>query len=164
MGVSIQDIDKGMNRIVKEIEELGKYEIAIGIFNGSGNARDNLAERAAVHEFGVHSSRNKNKYENTKRIPRRSFMRPTFDDKKNYFNREIDKSLDKLIEGKADAKKILKSTGIMIEKEVKDKINNGNFQRLALSTIIKKGSSKPLIDSGSMINAITFNVRTKKDD
>jgi hypothetical protein len=53
----------------------------------------------------------------------------------------------------------LDAAGVMGVGEIEKAIGNGGFQRNAPSTIRRKGSSKPLMDTGALKGAATYDVR-----
>ena len=45
---------------------------------------------------------------------------------------------------------------------IQDSIKNGNWEKNADSTVVaKKGKGQPLIDTGSMLRAVSFEIRRK---
>jgi len=133
-------VDLGWNKILKNIKDLDGSSVDIGIFGNGGSASENLAERAAVHEFGTHSGK----------IPSRPFMRNAFDQNKKNLRKFIEKQYDRMIAGNQNASMVRKRTGEWFTGKVKEEITTGRFRPLSLLTITRKGSSKPLIDTGEM--------------
>jgi hypothetical protein len=142
--VVVEDIDHGMNDIVKEIKALDGSETDIGLWGNGGNEEDNLAQRAATNEFGTHDGR----------IPARPFNRRAFDENVKELQKSINKRYNKLLDQKMTAKKLLQDTGAEHEANIKNTIDRGGFRPNAPATIARKGSSKPLIDEGDMRNRI----------
>ena len=93
-------MDKGFKRILQAIKAMQKEaQVAVGIVQNQVHENSNLtiAQIAAVHEYGC-AERN---------IPARSFMRSTFDEKKNE-NMEFTKKLyDKVLMGTISEKEAL---------------------------------------------------------
>ena len=57
----------------------------------------------------------------------------------------------------------LKSIGLEVQGLIQDSIKNGNWEKNADSTIIaKNGSGQPLIDTGSMLRAVSCDIVTGK--
>lgn len=61
----------------------------------------------------------------------------------------------------ASAEQTLKDIGIFQKDLIQDKIEEGDFTPNAESTIRKKGSSKPLIDTGRMRQSVNYWIRQK---
>ena len=45
-----------------------------------------------------------------------------------------------------------------MKEKIQDKIRSGDFKPLKPETIRRKGSSKPLIDKGQMVNSINIKI------
>jgi hypothetical protein len=146
MGVTVKDTDLGYKNIIKGLKGLKKAYTKVGLFGNTGDASNNMAERAAIMEFGT---RNGN-------IPERPFMRQTFKREKDNIVKIMSKNYVKFLDSKGLMNKanILKKVGQWYTGELKDGITKGTFQSLDPATIKAKGSSQPLIDTGDMRRAI----------
>lgn len=151
MGAIVEDRDLGYKQIVKEVKKLGRSSTNVGLFGSGGSASVNLAERAAVHEYGT---RNGN-------IPSRPFMRSAFDKNRKSLIKKINSLYGKVIKKECSAKKLLKITGEWFTGKVKQEITIGNFKRLKSQTIKRKKSSKPLIDTGNLRSSVTHKEEMK---
>lgn len=101
-----------------------------------------VAQVARDNEFGVPS----------KKIPKRSFLRSVFKEKR----REINKiAQDVLLK---DPSKFYDTLGTYLVGQIVRKINSGEFKSNSEFTIERKGSSKPLIDTGQLRNSLTYKV------
>ena len=109
----------------------------------------NMAQIAAENEFG------------TSRIPARSFMRTSFDENKQKLNNAILNEYDKIIDGKSTIERSLGLLGQALSKMIKKKIREIQTPPNSPRTIREKKSSKPLIDFGQMVQAVTYKVVTK---
>lgn len=65
-----------------------------------------------------------------------------------------------LVANDYDAEKTLQITGQAISGQLKQAIRDTSAPPLAPSTIARKGFSKPLIDTGQMLNSVDFEVTT----
>lgn len=61
----------------------------------------------------------------------------------------------------SSAENILKQVGVYGVKLVQEKIGNGSFVPNAPSTIRRKGSDKPLIDTGRMRQSVKYVIKGK---
>jgi hypothetical protein len=123
-----------------------------------------VGEIAAIHEYGSTDGR----------IPSRSFVRSTFDTKKEEWLRLTEKYRAQIMAGKMDTKKALELLGQKIVADMRKMIKKRIPPPLALSTLqarlnkTGKGyaslnnpqgrSPVPLIDTGQMINSLTYKV------
>ena len=63
--------------------------------------------------------------------------------------------LKALLAGRTTAEEVLKKTAVFMKGLVQETIKDGNFPANAPSTVKKKGSDKPLIDTGHMRQSVT---------
>jgi len=157
---AVQDKDLGFKKILEDIKKTGIQEILVGIQEGSktkveskkGRKQDsgvNIAQYAAENEFG------------TNKIPERSFMRSTFDQKINEIEDVIDEEIALVIDNVQSLPKALARIGVSIQALVKIKIREIRSPPNSAATIAIKKSSKPLIDFGQMIAAVRYIIRRK---
>lgn len=106
-----------------------------------------MIELAAIHEFGSDAAG----------IPARSWLRGTFENRRDEVARTAAKIAAKVIEGMP----LGRGLGLLgawavgeIKKHVRSRIDPPNSQ----ATIDAKGSSVPLIDTGRMINSVAHDV------
>lgn len=104
-----------------------------------------MAELAAVHEFGSEDGR----------IPQRSFLRTSVEKNAGKYFHHLAKNA---VNGKPP-EQILNEISAMAVGDVQENITNGDFVPLKPKTIKRKGSSKPLIDTGRLRQSITGVVR-----
>ena len=65
-----------------------------------------------------------------------------------------------LLQGKS-AEQVLKEIGIFQKDLIQEKITEGSFTPNAASTVRKKGSNKPLIDTGRMRQSVNYVIKKK---
>jgi hypothetical protein len=146
MGVKVtyKEEDLGAREIQRQIKKLKKSHTDVGLFGNGESASTNLAERAAVHEYGTKNGN----------IPSRPFMRNAFDNNLKKLQKYIIVQYGKMIDRRIKAKGVLKKTGGWFEGKIKDSILIGPFVALKKQTKDRKKSSKPLIDTGQMRNSV----------
>lgn len=159
--VTITDRDMGMKAVMRLIErtKAARPNVVIGITGKSGGkphekaAGMTIVDIGATHEFGAGN------------VPERSFLRVTVDEHRakyqkylaNGYRREI---LEIAKTGAAGAEhRALKRLGLMVEGDIKKRIAAGIKPPLHPRTIKKKGSSKPLIDTGALRASIASELR-----
>ncbi len=108
-----------------------------------------VAEVATFHEFG------------TVNIPQRSFLRGTLDAHRSEFNQATVSIFKKITRGEINVEKGLRILGELIQSKVVARIRAGISPALKQSTIDRKGSSKPLIDTGQLVQSIRYSVEDK---
>ena len=95
------------------------------------------------------------------KIPERSFMRSTFDEELPALNKRINALFDQVIKGRITPKRALDMLGMNHGKQIQMKITRLRTPPNAPSTIRRKKSSNPLIDSGQMRASIRHVVEVR---
>lgn len=103
-----------------------------------GSDNFNLASLAAVLEFG------------NERIPSRPFLRQTLAENQNKY---IELFVDLIGKG-LSVEQIYEQIALIAQGDVQLNITKGDWVANAKSTIKRKGSSKPLIDTGKMRQSV----------
>lgn len=92
--------------------------------------------------------------------PARPFLRDSVDSNANRINMFL-KSMKKEIVKGGSAEDILKKIGTFQKGLIQKEIVNGSFEPNSEDTIRKKGSDKPLIDTGRMRQSVNFVIQKK---
>ena len=153
----VVDRDRGYKRIMQQALGVEQLECTVGV-QGADALEDHggisNVVLAGVHEFGAEIDTGNGIVS----IPERSFIRSTVDENDGY--RSMLRTLgEKVLVGKLTVHKALGLLGEKVTSDIKSRIEAGIDPPLAASTIRRKGSSKPLIDSGQLKSAITSEVR-----
>lgn len=154
--VNIWERDLGLGRILAEAAKLKKKPyVKVGITQDKGSkvrkdGKLTVAEIAQIHEFGA-PSRN---------IPERSFIRSTVRAKQEKYDNQLESLSNQVFDanGKMTIDRALGIIGQSVSSDMKATIRAGISPALSASTIAAKGSDVPLIDTGQMINAISYEV------
>lgn len=113
-----------------------------GAHSGDGIS---LPELAAIHEYGLG-------------VPARPFLGPFAEKSRESVTRRIGEAIaNGLVKG-GDALAGIRILGEWCVGQIKAAIAAGIPQPNAPSTVARKGSSKPLIDTGQLRNSITYKV------
>lgn len=105
-----------------------------------------LLEVAVVHEFGAGP------------VPQRSFIRATIDAHKADIEAELKNLARGVVSGKIDARGALNLLGAKVAGWCQSRIASGIAPALKAETVRRKGSSKPLVNTGQLKSAITWRV------
>lgn len=122
----------------------------MGILEGAKNGDGlGIAGYAAVNEYG------------NDRTPSRPFMRTAFDENVAKITQDMQRQFVAVTSGQSTARQALTVVGMKHAQRTQQTITGRDFlPKLAQSTIeAKKGSTKTLVDTGAMINAVTISVR-----
>lgn len=143
----------GLKVLEARIREMGKKKVVVGVPAATNDVRDDglsNATIAAAHEFGVPGH-----------IPERSFLRSTLNENKDKATKLLIRELKGDISQGDFSGRAFAIVGENLSGEVKRKIQSGIEPALDPETVRRKGSSKPLIDTGNLLQSITYEVRDK---
>jgi hypothetical protein len=150
MAVKVKDsLTKEGANFKKTLEELNRLKVMIGLQQGQKNQDGtDLVDIALFNELG------------TENIPSRPFLRNSVDNHSDEINSFLREKRNDLIHG-ASAKQVLNEIGLFQKNLIQSEIIDGSFEANAESTIKKKGSSRPLIDTGRMRQSVNYVVQKK---
>ena len=140
--------DKKLRDIQKEVEIFKNSFVSVGLHEGETPYPDGLtvADVGFFNEFG------------TENIPERSWIRSWFDANRRRIEKKMEQLYKAVLDGKMKAKRALMLLGNWAQSEIRKTIIDLRSPPNAPSTIIQKGSSNPLIDTGQMMNTVRFEV------
>lgn len=151
MGVNIRDkITPDGVKFQNILKKLSKLEVRIGFQHGKSkedNGTD-ICDIATWNELG------------TTNMPARPFLRQSVDNNKSKINAFIREKKKSIVNG-SEPEQILKEIGIFQKDLIQEEITNGDFAPNATSTVKRKGSSKPLIDTGRMRQSVNYEIKEK---
>ncbi len=158
--VKVRDRDRGLKKLKRNLKNTGKNFVTVGIFGEradaahAGTEKSNV-EIAGFHEFG------------TPTIKPRSYIRATVDAEKGRI-RQLQKRLaEQIIKRRTTEAQGLNLIGVFLQGKMQTRIQAGIAPPLEDATIKrktvqgKKGTT-PLIDTGQLIQSITFAVMRGK--
>lgn len=161
--IQVKVIDRGWEGIKHRVEALrgGGATVSVGVQGAQAAANHQgthltVAQLATIHEFGkvIHQPRMRR----TIVIPERSFLRATVDAYREAIARRQVLLTQGYVLGKFELQGAMELLGMYVVGLVKQRIANGIAPPNRPSTIARKGSSKPLIDTGQLRNSITHKV------
>ena len=159
----VRTIDNKLPRMLRILEEYGKlaskpyvkvgYPAESGETNvpkrvpgekDFGHASLNLIDVVLWMEFG------------TATVPERSWVRATHDEIKAEMREFIADLVGRIHDGTMTVERALDLVALRAIAAMRKKIRSGIAPPLALATIARKGSSTPLIDTGQLLNGMTW--------
>lgn len=150
--VSVTDQDRGLNAMLERLDRSAfGAKLIVGLVGDEAEASHaggelSISEIGEIHEFGLG-------------VPRRSFIADWVDENEERHRSQIRKIAEQVMKGKIESwDQGLERLGVLYVAEVQKRIAVGIDPPLAPSTIARKGSSKPLIDTGALRSAITYKV------
>lgn len=155
MKSSVVDRDLGFKDLMDVFSDLeGTTSVYVGVPGTADDYKDgaNQVLVASVNEFGSSDGR----------IPERSFLRSTVDEKAQEYSALLAKLVGQAVDGKITPTQALDRLGLTVERDVKRKIVDLKEPPNAERTIEQKKSSNPLIDTGQLRQSITYEIRKEK--
>lgn len=134
-------------RFMKELRELDKLQVRVGFQRGREIEQKNgtdMCDIAAWNELGTSNG-----------IPSRPFLRDSVDKHKTELNAYLEDQVELMKRG-VSAEQVLKNIGQYQKGRVQEEITDGSFEPNAKSTVRKKHSDHPLIDTGHMRQSVNY--------
>jgi len=134
----------------KNLQQFKDSVVKAGILakDGSQNHSEGITvfQIGMIHEFGVPE----------KNTPRRSFIRVPIENNIKEITKLIENNHKLVSENAMSAKVALDRIGIMAQNTIKESFRNNDWKPNSRATVKRKGSSKPLIDTGQLIGSISY--------
>ena len=156
MGVDVKYTyrDKGLDRIGRDLKELGELSVVVGIVGAKAIMQHpesdvSVATVAMFNEFGTATS------------PERSFIRSALREGQAEIARKYQQQMTLVVMGKRSPLRALEECGRLGARLVKQKLDAASAWAvpLSLATIKAKGSNVPLRDTDTVREAIGYAVR-----
>ena len=152
MAATIKETDNGYKKLVEAVFGFAKPVVTIGIHEKAGSASlvngKTLIDIANINEFGSDDGH----------VPSRSFVRAPFDAAEPELRRDLVGLMRDVLAGRSTKEQILNILGLKGVGAMQTAIANQIPPPNAPSTIRKKGSSTPLVDTGFLRSSITYEV------
>ena len=128
-----------INKILKDITSLDGTVVSAGVMDSKN------ATKAAINEYG------------TSKIPQRPFMRTATSRHGKSWGSKAVKAVQSVMKG-MPISQVTELVGMQMKSDISSTLTNGPWTPNAVSTIAKKGSSRPLIDTGELRASINYKV------
>ena len=128
-----------INKILTDITNLDGAVVSAGVMDAKN------ATKAAINEYG------------TSKIPQRPFMRTATSRHGKSWGSKSAKAVQSVMKG-MPISQVTELVGMQMKSDISSTLTNGPWTPNAASTIAKKGSSRPLIDTGELRASITYRV------
>ena len=167
MPKGVTDRDKGYKDLRRALAAVGRIRVVVGI-RGTNGAKKGTRTRtaadgtettkadsidlvgiASVHEYGTDDGH----------VPARPYLGPTIDNNRARYVDQLEEAVGAAVDGTADIDTGLGLLGLRVVKDTQQTINVMVDPPLAERTIVEKGSSALLIDTGQLIQSIDSEVR-----
>lgn len=144
----------GIGKLKRDLKRLAEMDITVGFQGRSGSKRHpngtaSVAEVARYMEFG------------TDDIPARPFLRTTEKQHKGELKKVNRRALADLVDQRADVDQVAAKVGEAAVEAVRDTIDSASMwaEPLKRSTVKRKGHSRPLVDTETMRDNVSWAAR-----
>ena len=128
-----------INKILTDIASLDGTVVSAGVMDSKN------ATKAAINEYG------------TSKIPQRPFMRTAVSRHGKSWGEKSAKAVQSVMKG-MPISQVTELVGMQMKSDISSTLTNGPWTPNSVVTIAKKGSSRPLIDTGELRASITYKV------
>lgn len=150
------------DELLTRLAKLDTMHVTVGVMSDQGGSEKvegsdlTMVELFAIHEFGTRDGH----------VPERAPMRVAFEDGEAQLRSFIAKRAQDVVLGRETPRTAYEKLGLYTQSMIQRRITSGPFllPELAESTKERKGSERPLVDTGQMVQSITYAVREGKGD
>jgi hypothetical protein len=145
--MTVRDRDNGAKKFIRKMKS--RISVKVGILGSDASrahegSEETVVEIGSKHEFGID-------------VPQRSFIRETVDGDKNKIGKIVSHAMRQFIGNKnSRPERIGDLIGIQLQALIQERMSDGIPPPNSQSTINRKGSSTPLIDTGQLRSSISF--------
>ncbi|MBB4063683.1 hypothetical protein [Gellertiella hungarica] len=132
----------------------GPRQVKVGF--PAGAADGDVINRAVWNEFGTRGGASGGGWGGP--IPERPFMRNAMRDNLSKYRNAMKSSAAPILLGKSTLRQTLSKLGILAQSDIQGEITALTSPANSPVTVERKGSSKPLIDTGEMRASVTWKV------
>lgn len=143
-----------LEKLEKELEYIQKHAVIVGVLGEEGKGAGEMEYTiATIKEYAVF-----NEYGTSRGIPPRPFFRQSVmtENSIKIIKSFMEEQVKQVVLGNITGQAYLENIGTFVVKRIKSTIKNGNFIANKESTLKKKKGNSPLVDTGSLINSITY--------
>lgn len=137
---------KAIKELKEQMAKLRAKAVYVGLPAGTDGE---LVMRGAVHQFGSEK----------RNIPPRPWLDKGAEQGADKYKKLAKNKITDVVTGDLSVDKYYQTLGEISVAEVRKYLRNGDFTPLSPATIKRKGSSKPLIDTGQLRNSVTYEVK-----
>jgi hypothetical protein len=152
--VTVSKSGPGALQVIRDLNRIKQSEVLVGIPAEKTQRAGEPINNAALMFVHTHGSPLRN-------IPPRPVLEPAIEKNSELITPHLAESAKAVMDGRPDAaERELQRAGTIASNAVKRYFTEGNLAPNAPSTIARKGSDRPLIDTGALRRAVTFVVRS----
>lgn len=147
--------DNGLLDRIRSVARKTTSKIEVGYFGNEmhrqsitsrSSSRITISQLATIHELGLG-------------VPKRAFVGPSLKQNRGKYIKYIGRQITPIIRRRQTLNNAWQTLGMIAVADVQEYMVTARFTPLAPITIKRKGSSKPLIDTGQTRQSITYRVK-----
>lgn len=142
-------------KLLAEVKKLGTLQVRVGYQRGTALTEDDSGRPVDYCDIAMW-----NELGTSRGIPSRPFLRNSVDMFEDAIDNEARNAVQEMIGGMT-AEQVLNELGVRQKARVQVSITDGDYTPNARATVRKKGSDKPLIDTGIMRASVQYVVCKK---
>lgn len=132
----------------------GPKRVKVGFPKSKSEASE--IQKAVWQEFGTRGGKSGGGWGGP--IPERPFMRTAISNNIDKYKAALRAGAKSMVNGTSTAEKVLGNLGVMAQRHMQKSISTWTTPALSPTTVKLKGSNKPLVQTGSMFSAVTYEV------
>lgn len=147
-----------LNRFVDRMRRMDDQQVIVGVPRGKQHVstdesgKQHVVDMALIAEVLNYGSKSRN-------IPARPFVEPPINQNMQRYQKLMAREARGILLGRDKLNEALAKAGMAMVADIQDyMVSHTGFKPLAESTIKRKDSSKPLIDTGQLRQSITYKV------
>ena len=149
MGFGFSDLTPEGKRYFEALKKLSELEVQVGFLGDDAyEGGTSTAEVAAYNELGSSDT------------PARPFMKQSFENHEDELRAACER-VNATIASGGSVEQALNALGVAVKGLIQTEIVDGDFAENAPSTIKKKGSDRPLIDTGTMRQSVNYVIKRR---
>ena len=164
-GIKMKTLKNDFPKMEKSIADLNGLKVNVGVLEGEHAWLASIHEygcrirvtprmRAFLHRKGLHLKASTTEIV----IPERSFLRAGFDENNDRILKATEAILPDVLIGTLSVEQYAETVGLQLATAIKQYAVKLKSPPNHPFTVKQKGSSNPLVDTGDMINGITYEV------
>lgn len=143
-------------QVQKNLLDFSKLDLLVGVPQEKTEREGNSEPITNAELMFIHTNGSP-----IRNIPKRPTIEPTIEENKKRISDMFKKAVNKVLNNKGDGRADLEKIGIWTVNKIKAKFGSDDLIPNAPATIAKKGSDRPLIDTGQLRNSVTYVIRRK---
>ncbi|MEL7367700.1 MAG: hypothetical protein AAFN74_02225 [Myxococcota bacterium] len=147
--------DQGLGLMLEQVRNAGDLVLRTGILTNEAHRNGDgltVADVASIQEFGSADGR----------IPSRPAFRQAIANNREAIVARLREELTAMAEGKQTPRQALGRTGLEIQAAIRKRITDLKTPPNAPSTVQRKKSANPLIDTGQLRQSVSFELVSRK--